>query len=76
MSTLTTEMEIAKAQNVTVAEDSITFDLVDGRTISSLFYSVQHNYLELGQGCRGGSRTAPTRDSPQPLIRRIRYKEE
>ncbi|MCC7355833.1 MAG: DUF2442 domain-containing protein [Anaerolineae bacterium] len=34
MSTLPTEIQIARAQNVTVTEDSLTVDLVDGRTIS------------------------------------------
>ena len=34
MSTLKTEIQVTKAQGVTVTEDSITVDLVDGRTIS------------------------------------------
>ena len=33
MSTLLTEIQVAKAQNVTVTEDSLTVDLADGRTI-------------------------------------------
>jgi hypothetical protein len=35
MSTLRTEMQTAKAQKVTVTEDSIIVDLIDGRTISA-----------------------------------------
>ena len=35
MSTLLTEIQVAKAQNVTVTEDSLTVDLTDGRTISA-----------------------------------------
>src|SRR3989304_820933 len=34
MTTLQTEIQIAKAQNVTVTDDSLTVDLTDGRTIS------------------------------------------
>ena len=34
MNTSTTETKAAKAQRVTVTEDSLTVDLVDGRTIS------------------------------------------
>ena len=33
MSTLVIEIEEARAQNVTVSEDSLSVDLVDGRTI-------------------------------------------
>lgn len=35
MSTLLTEIQVAKAQNVTVTDDSLTVDLTDGRTISA-----------------------------------------
>jgi len=35
MSTLRTEMKTAKAQKVTITEDSIIVDLIDGRTISA-----------------------------------------
>ena len=35
MSPLRTEMKTAKAQKVTVTEDSIIVDLIDGRTISA-----------------------------------------
>ncbi|MFH1756915.1 MAG: DUF2442 domain-containing protein [Pseudomonadota bacterium] len=35
MNTLLTEIQVAKAQHVTVTDDSITVDLVDGRTISA-----------------------------------------
>jgi len=35
MSTLLTEIQIAKAQQVTVTDDSLTVDLTDGRTISA-----------------------------------------
>jgi hypothetical protein len=34
MSTLKTKAQVAKAQHVAVTEDSLTIDLVDGRTIS------------------------------------------
>ena len=34
MSTLTTEIRVTKAQHVHVTEDSLTVDLVDGRTVS------------------------------------------
>jgi hypothetical protein len=34
MNTLTTEIQVAKAQHVTVTEDSLTVELDDGRTIS------------------------------------------
>jgi Protein of unknown function (DUF2442) len=34
MNTSTTEIKVARAQRVTVTEDSLTVDLVDGRTIS------------------------------------------
>ncbi len=34
MSTLKTEIQVTRAQGVTVTEDSLTVDLVDGRTIS------------------------------------------
>jgi len=33
MSTLLTEIQVAKAQNVAVTEDALTVDLADGRTI-------------------------------------------
>ena len=35
MNTLKTEMQIARVQHVAVTEDSLTIDLVDGRTISA-----------------------------------------
>ena len=35
MSTLLTEIQVAKAQQVTVTDDSLTVDLTDGRTISA-----------------------------------------
>ena len=34
MNTLATEIQTTKAQHVTVTEDSLTIDLVDGRTLS------------------------------------------
>ena len=34
MNTSTTEIQVARAQQVAVAEDTLTVDLVDGRTIS------------------------------------------
>ncbi len=34
MSTLPTEIQIAKAQTVTVTDDSLTVELTDGRTLS------------------------------------------
>ncbi len=34
MSTLPTEIQVAKAQAVTVTDDSLTVDLTDGRTLS------------------------------------------
>lgn len=34
MSTLLTEIQVAKAQQVTVTEDALTVDLTDGRTLS------------------------------------------
>lgn len=34
MNTLTTKIQVARAQDVTVTEDSLTVDLDDGRTIS------------------------------------------
>ena len=34
MSTLTAEIRVIKAQHVHVSEDSLTVDLVDGRTVS------------------------------------------
>ena len=33
MSTLAVEIEQARAQNVTISEDSLTVDMIDGRTI-------------------------------------------
>jgi len=35
MSTLLTEIQVAKAEKVTVTDDSLTVDLSDGRTIST-----------------------------------------
>ena len=35
MSSLLTEIQVARAQNVTVTDDSLTVDLADGRTISA-----------------------------------------
>jgi hypothetical protein len=35
MTTLTIELNVALAQNVTVTEDSLTVDLSDGRTVSA-----------------------------------------
>ena len=35
MSTSLTEIQVAKAQNVTVTDDSLTVDLTDGRTITA-----------------------------------------
>jgi len=35
MSTLLTEIQVAKAQQVTVTDDSLTVDLTDGRTITA-----------------------------------------
>jgi hypothetical protein len=35
MSTLLTEIQVAKAQNVTVTDDALTVDLTDGRTLSA-----------------------------------------
>lgn len=35
MSTLLTEIQVARAQQVTVTDDSLTVDLADGRTISA-----------------------------------------
>jgi len=35
MTTLQTEIQVAKAQNVTVTDDSLTVDLTDGRTITA-----------------------------------------
>jgi len=35
MNTLLTEIQVAKAQHVTVTDDSLTVDLTDGRTISA-----------------------------------------
>jgi hypothetical protein len=35
MSTLLTEVQVAKAQQVTVTDDSLTVDLTDGRTIAA-----------------------------------------
>jgi hypothetical protein len=34
MSTLTTEIQVAKARHVLVTEDTLTVDLADGRTLS------------------------------------------
>lgn len=34
MSTLVTEINVGKGENVTVTEDTLTLDLADGRTIS------------------------------------------
>lgn len=34
MSTLVTEIQVAKGEDVQVSEDTLTLDLVDGRTIS------------------------------------------
>ncbi len=34
MNTLVTEIQVAKGENVTVTEDTLTLDLADGRTIS------------------------------------------
>ena len=34
MSTLVTEIQVGKGQDVTVTEDTLTLDLTDGRTIS------------------------------------------
>ncbi len=34
MSTLVTEIQVAKGENVSVTEDTLTLDLADGRTIS------------------------------------------
>jgi hypothetical protein len=34
MSTLLTEIQVAKAQRVTVTDDSLTVDLTDGRTLA------------------------------------------
>ena len=34
MNTLTIDIQISKAQNVIVTEDTLTVDLIDGRTIS------------------------------------------
>ena len=35
MSTLLTEIQVAKAQQVTVTDDSLTVDLTDGRTLAA-----------------------------------------
>ena len=35
MSTSLTEIQVAKGQNVTVTDDSLTVDLMDGRTITA-----------------------------------------
>ncbi len=34
MSTLVTEIQVARGENISVSEDALTLDLVDGRTIS------------------------------------------
>jgi hypothetical protein len=56
MSTLVVEIEEARAQTVTVSEDSLTVDLVDGRTIivplawyPRLWYGTrkERNHLEI-----------------------------